>query len=536
MKNRARKGPDLYRVLFEKAPICIHELDLAGRYRSVNRVGLDFVGETSDAEVRGRSYLDFVSRGDRDRVRRLLEDALAGTPSEFELSSSSEERRRHFASCFIPCPSESGQVERIIGISADITERKESEAELRRLNRTLTALSRCKDSLARAVDEEELLQAFCRNAVEMGHYSFAWVGYREPDAAIRLVAHASHGDSTGCASEVAILAASQVIHKCCRDAIDRNSYVLLPPDEGSAALADRSSPTDEDFVAGSIHCRSMIVLPLVTDRGTLGCFNIASTDHRLRNKQEIALLAELAEDLSKGIATARLRAARAREIQRLREDAEESERRRIAEFLHDRIGQSMQAANLGMKHLRAALARERAGYGDLLDQIIDEIAQVISQVRACSQELSPLFLDKLALGDAIGICCAELGGRAGVQVDLVADWDGVGLDERTKKLSFLAFREAITNAIKHAQATRIEVWLQSCGDARFQLRIADNGLGFEVRRVQQGTTSLGLALLRERIMSLAGESRIASAPGAGTVVDLWIPILGRAPGCQSASS
>ena len=75
---------DRYRVLFDQAPVCIHEIDAEGRLLSMNRAGLDLVGVDSEEQFRGRAYLDFVSPSERERIRRLVDDAFTGQASEFE--------------------------------------------------------------------------------------------------------------------------------------------------------------------------------------------------------------------------------------------------------------------------------------------------------------------------------------------------------------------------------------------------------------------------------------------------------------------
>ncbi|MFZ1536774.1 MAG: hypothetical protein WAT23_05245, partial [Chromatiaceae bacterium] len=83
----------------------------------------------------------------------------------------------------------------LVGITRDRSQREQAEQDLRRLSRTHAVLSRCNRSLARAVDERSLLDAFCTNLVEVGRYGFAWVGYAgRRDARIRLAAYTEQGD------------------------------------------------------------------------------------------------------------------------------------------------------------------------------------------------------------------------------------------------------------------------------------------------------------------------------------------------------
>jgi len=116
-----------YQSLVENSPICIHEIDCAGRVISMNRAGLNMVGATDEGQVRGTAYLDAVSRADRPRVGALLARAFAGESSEFEFVAANEGEQRILASCFIPLRGKGGTVHKLMGITQDITERKQAE-------------------------------------------------------------------------------------------------------------------------------------------------------------------------------------------------------------------------------------------------------------------------------------------------------------------------------------------------------------------------------------------------------------------------
>ncbi len=156
-------GLDRYRILFDLAPLCVHEIDTEGRLIAMNPAGLAMMGVANEDAIRGRDYLTLVSRSDRDRVRRLMADAFAGQARALEFCAAGEpatDHPRHFTSCLIPSPDAHGHIERLIGISADTSVHPEAAAELRRLNRAHAVLSRCNHSLARAIEERELLKAF----------------------------------------------------------------------------------------------------------------------------------------------------------------------------------------------------------------------------------------------------------------------------------------------------------------------------------------------------------------------------------------
>lgn len=512
-------GPDRFRILFDQAPVCMHEIDADGRLLTMNRAGLALVGADSEEAIRGRDYLDFVGPRDKDRIRRLMADAFAGQACEFEFSAAGTARPRHFTSCFIPCPNAEGHIERLIGISGDITPHQETEAELRLVSRTHALLSRCNHSLARALDERELLRAFCANLVEVGGYRFAWVGYagRKTEPRVRMVAHAGQ-EHTDFTAEALAWANVGDRPSACRAAIEGGRPLILPDIANAPDLAPWAD------TAGRYGYRSMIALPLMADEAPFGNFSLFSAEVDAFNEPEVALLSQLAQDLAWGIRTARTRAAEAQRVRQLRDEVERDAHKRIAATLHDVVGQSMQAVNLGLKRVRALAASDAQLPAELLDPLIAEVGSAIGELRAISQELRPLFLERLSLLDALRFHCSETSARAGVAIRVLADEAPFNLDKRAKEQCFLASREALSNAIRHAHANRIDVVLRIWPPGRLCLTIIDDGVGFDTQAAFERPAGLGLCMIRERAESVLGHARIRSTPGKGTRVRISVPL------------
>jgi signal transduction histidine kinase len=515
-------GLDRYRILFDLAPLCVHEINADGRLMAMNPAGLAMMGIANEDAIRGRDYLTLVSRSDRDRVRRLMADAFAGQACAFEFCAAGEpvaEHPRHFTSCLIPSPDARGHIDRLIGISADISLHPEAEAELRRLNRTHAVLSRCNHSLARAIEERELLKAFCTNLVEVGGYCFAWVGYvgRKRPTRVRMVAHAGH-EHADFTAEALAWANTGDRASACRAAIASGRPVVLRDIANEPDLAPWAD------AALRYGYRSMIALPLKADGTPFGNFSIFSAEVDAFNAPEVALLTELAQDLAFGIHTARARALQAQQVRQLRDEIETDARKRIAATLHDVVGQSMQAVNLGLKRVRAMAEQDALVPMELLDPLITEVGAAIRELRDLTQELRPLFLERLTLLDAVRFHCSETSARAAIPIRVQASEAPFDLDERVKEQCFLVFREALSNAVRHAQASRIDVTLELPSPQRLRLAISDDGVGFDTHAAFQRPAGLGLCTMRERAESVLGHARIHSAPGKGTQVRISIPL------------
>jgi signal transduction histidine kinase len=409
--------------------------------------------------------------------------------------------------------------DRPCSVSRDLAPGRSTQDELRRLGRTHAVLSRCNRSLARALDERALLNAFCANLVEVGGYGFAWVGYAggRSGARLRLVAQAGQGDGAFAAGVLAC-ANARGRRSACRAACESGTPVIL---------RDLSIPSDlAPWAAAALGqgYRSMIALPLRAEGTPFGNFSIFADMPDAFDAPEVALLAELADDLAFGIQTVRTRAAQAQQVRRLRNDAERDIRGRLAATLHDGVGQTMQALNLGLKQARALAERGETVPVALLDRLIDEAGETLQGLRAVSCELRPLFLERLSLLDAIRHQCSETARRTGIGIQVCAADRLLALDEQVKEQCFLAFREALSNAVRHAAASRIDVVLRVRTDDRLILVISDDGVGFDTHRTGAGPAGLGLCMIQERAAGVLGRSCVRSTRGKGTVVRICVPL------------
>ena len=415
-------------------------------------------------------------------------------------------------------PTSLDEEQMVTAIIRDISARKETEAELRRLNRTQTVLSICNNTLARSIDEEGLLSAFCANLVEVGGYRFAWVGYVAPNAkSVRIMAHAGYVDA-GLSVVKTTWTDSDDDSCACQMAIRTGKPVVLRDIERETKF------TPWRKAALRLGYRSMIALPLMVNSRAFGNFSIFSEEVNTFNDKEVRLLTELAEDLAFGIGTLRARAGQERKVRLLREEVERDARKRLAATLHDGVAQSVQAVNLGLKRLRALGSGGQQLNTDLLNQIIDDVGAIIGELREVSHELRPLYLEQMGLTEAIRYYSSELSERAGINIRVSAKKVAAVTDARVREQCFLSVREALTNAIKHGNASRIDVVLKSRSPDSLTLRISDDGIGFDTEQIFRKPSGLGLSMIRERAESVGGNAEIFSTRGKGTRVTIKVPI------------
>jgi GAF domain-containing protein len=204
-------------------------------------------------------------------------------------------------------------------------------------------------------------------------------------------------------------------------------------------------------------------------------------------------------------------------------DAQEEERRRIARELHDQVGQTLTALKLSLE-MSADQATPALG-NELLDSshLVDEL---INQVRTLSFELRPSSLDDMGLGMALMARVRDVRQRTGLDIDLHLPDPLPALPPEVETAAYRIVQEALTNVVRHAQASRVSIRL-SVADGKLSLDVSDDGIGFEVdqdwfdRETGQG---FGLLGIQERAERLGGHAHLYSQPGRGTSLYVEIPI------------
>lgn len=198
--------------------------------------------------------------------------------------------------------------------------------------------------------------------------------------------------------------------------------------------------------------------------------------------------------------------------------AQEEERRRIARELHDSAGQALASILLGLKVVaqEESLERARGRVADLRQIVADASKDVRRMVR----ELRPSMLDDLGLAVAVERYVDDLRTRTGLDVSAGIDLGPERLNPEVETVMYRVAQEALTNIVKHAKASRVDVWLTSLDD-RHVLSVADDGLGFDVELSE--AAGLGIRGMRERAELVNGRVEVRSEPGRGTTVTLEVP-------------
>ncbi len=211
--------------------------------------------------------------------------------------------------------------------------------------------------------------------------------------------------------------------------------------------------------------------------------------------------------------------------------AREEEARRIARELHDDAGQLLATVFLVLDDIDRGLPPAEKARLREARQTLEEVER---RLRQMSHELRPPILDDLGLRPALEFLAESVAARTGMVVTVEGSTGG-RLPSPVETAAYRIAQEALSNARKHAQATRVEMRVERKG-GRFILTVRDNGEGFDPGAAlgKRGRRGLGFSCMLERLSALFGDLRVRSSHGRGAELQISIPL--RTMECAAESS
>lgn len=227
--------------------------------------------------------------------------------------------------------------------------------------------------------------------------------------------------------------------------------------------------------------------------------------------------------------------------------SQEEERLRVARELHDGVVQVLVSSKFMLEtahaHLDAqapgssgpasAAARAPATPRNILEQGLSQLNRALQEIRRVSHGLRPALLDDLGLTAALTLMAQEISAQGTLQMRFTAHQVPEDLPPPLATALFRVVQEAVTNALAHAGASRVDVHLGQRGK-NLVLTIQDDGRGFDVGRVlRDGQGGIGLRNMRERMEGLGGQFTLASSPGCTRIV-ATVPLPARSGAASAA--
>ncbi len=207
--------------------------------------------------------------------------------------------------------------------------------------------------------------------------------------------------------------------------------------------------------------------------------------------------------------------------EQLRFTAITEERQRLARELHDAVSQQLFAISMTATAVGRTLEKDFDRARRQVE-LIEEMASVAqSEMRALLLHLRPVHLEGKNLGQALEGLMEELRQKVPMKITLEMD-PIVQLIPHAEDHLFRIIQEALSNTLRHSKANEFNIRIERHGN-QLRLTMRDDGVGFDMEEKKQ--TSYGLLTMEERVMELGGTMHVITAPGQGTGIEIWIPII-----------
>jgi PAS domain S-box-containing protein len=297
-------------------------------------------------------------------------------------------------------------------------------------------------------------------------------------------------------------------------------------------VADYNQFEERMPIADRIPLSSVMALPLIWQDQIIGMLGVGSDHPQEFSEEDVRTLTMFATLAAAALAQGRaLNEAQAREVEartlsvRLA-NAQEEERSRIANLLHDAVGHHLVMIQKNTELIQSALAASVPATAYLTTNL-DLLQQTHELVRSLAMDLDSKVLADLGLAPAVRQHIERLCKTTGLPIRLHITGGVRRLWASIERVAFRGLQEALTNALRHAQATEISAQLHF-GTQALRLTVQDNGRGFDPVNQPHGT-ELGLPQLRRQVEALRGEFILESSAGDGTMIALTLPIRATAP-------
>ncbi len=301
-------------------------------------------------------------------------------------------------------------------------------------------------------------------------------------------------------------------------------------------LSDYALPAFDGYAALAIAKEKFPDIPFIFVTGTMGeevaieTLKSGATDYVLKTR-----LARLGPAVQRALRETADRHERQRAEDKLRRSLDqlralttylqyvrEEERTRIAREVHDELGQALTGLKLDLSWLATKVARNTQPVQEKVKTMVDHIDETILTVRRIATELRPGILDSFGLVAALEWQANEFQSRSSIPCQVASTVDDSQLNPQVTTVFFRIYQEALTNIIRHAAATRVDVLLTEENGA-LVLKVKDNGRGISEEEIAN-TRSIGLVGMRERAMLVGGDISLQGAPGQGTTMNLRVPL------------
>lgn len=518
-RARAEAEHARYQELFMLAPDGYLITDIRGRIQEANQAAAALFKFTRKF-LQGRSLLIFPTPAEQSRFSMFLAQLCRGEPVAPWIGQMARRNHQVFdvAISATPVFGRDGQVSAIRWMLRDITDWMETE---RRAQYFATRLRHL-----RTIDQA-LLAA--RSLTTIAHVTLKHMHTLIPCRHATLITFVEETNTA-------------TFHTCIYDdrttPIEQNGQLPLSPFKplltlqyGEYCLAQDLHMLNETYTAirsylEPLGLQAMLSIPLVAQQQTIGMLLFGAIAADTFNHEQVTIAQEIADQLTVAIQHSQLFAAvqtnqeRMAALSRRLLDVQEQERRAIARELHNEVGQSLTGLQLTLGMLRRNAIPEQQPQLTGADSILSELME---RINTMSLNLRPSVLDDLGVLPAL----ARLLNRYTEQTGIHVQFQHTGLNRRfppqIETVIYRVVQEALTNIARYAGVDQVDLQIH-VNTPYITIAIDDRGQGFDLQQALNAGTSSGVSGMYERVALVSGQLFIDTAPGAGTTINVEIPL------------
>lgn len=388
-------------------------------------------------------------------------------------------------------------------------------AEVEARNRELAQLNRLAETVSGSLDQQVLLTCTLHELISITNADVGYVLVPDDDGRLRLIASQP----------------PQIPNICNYGALNERCLCALAVRRQEILTLERGTERADSPICQLAQLNSCIALPLGTAEHSSGVLFLGSEEPDHFEALDQSTLQAMGRQVGMALANARLyqqlqiRDQERAELLKRVMNAQEEERRRLAQELHDETSQALASLQIGLERLGSD-QQVTQSVRDLASELRGIAAGTLKEVHRLAVELRPSVLDDIGLVAAIQRFLRDCADRG----SLLADFATVGIDRvrllpAAETAIYRIVQGALTNVVQHAHAEHVSVLVERRGQ-KLVVIIEDDGEGFDLTGVREGSLEgrLGLAGMEERVALLGGNLTIETAPGSGTTVFLEVPI------------
>ena len=521
-----RQAEEMFKTLVENLPDVVARFDSDLRHlyvspavqRVTGRPSQDFVGKTNQE-------LGMSSELSEEWDAALRRVFASGRPEMLEFAFPAPDGTRYFDCRLVPEREPGGAIPSVLSVARDVTYRWLMYESERRARTSADALREATVVLTRCLDRESVLVNLLDRLRRMVPFDRASVMLLEEAWRVSVRA-VFDGDRVVPLAPEARSEFDPTDHPIVHGILTTGAPLLIPD---VRARPDWSLPIDRSSEA------SWMGVPLFARGDVAGLFSLSKREAGYFNEEHVRLAEAMSSQASVAVENAILfeqmqgLTVRMKMLTRRLVELHESERRDIARELHDEAGQALTSLRFGLRLLERVID-EGGDVTGRIAELMQMTDSVIDGLHRLAADLRPASLDHLGLEAAVRQYSRSIGSKFGLAVRFKAR--GFGSERLPTAVETALYRvvqEAMTNVVRHARATRVDVLAEHRGD-RVMVMIEDDGVGFEQERVQRGD-HFGLLGLAERAEALGGTLTVESKPGGGTTIVVEVPSADPHPDC-----